>query len=83
MTLERAEALQDRGKLFRAYGAVPAGSNHPGVPGWFEPVGYSVVAKGVPGIGRRYSGDRCLAPSAHRSTTACFFVVERRLCHER
>jgi hypothetical protein len=37
--LERARQLQDRGKLFRAFGAVPAGANRPGVPGRFAPVG--------------------------------------------
>jgi hypothetical protein len=37
--LERPQQLQDRGKLFRAYGAVPAGANRPGIPGRFAPVG--------------------------------------------
>jgi hypothetical protein len=37
--LERARQLQVRGKLFRAYGAVPADANRPGVPGRFAPVG--------------------------------------------
>jgi hypothetical protein len=27
------------GKMFRAYGAVPADANHPRVPVWFAPVG--------------------------------------------
>jgi hypothetical protein len=30
---------EDRGKLFRAYGAVPADSVRPGIPGEPEPVG--------------------------------------------
>jgi hypothetical protein len=37
--LERARQLQDRSKLFRAFGAVPADANRPGVPGRFAPVG--------------------------------------------
>jgi len=37
--LERARQLQDRGKLFRAYGAVPADSVRPEIPGEPEPVG--------------------------------------------
>jgi hypothetical protein len=36
--LERARQLQVSGKLFRAFGAVPADANRPEVPGRFAPV---------------------------------------------
>jgi hypothetical protein len=42
--LERNGEVKSNGTLFRAYGAVAAGANRPGIPGRFAPVAYFVDA---------------------------------------
>jgi len=87
--LERSKQLQDRGKLFRAYGAVPADSVQPEYR-----LSPSRSANQRTPRGARYSrSEGCLAPAArtraagawHRSRnpdpSVRFFVVGRAGCN--